>query len=292
MDIRQLETFISVCDLKSFSKAGDKLFITQPTVTNHIKNLEYELGVNLINRLGNTISITDAGSILYKYAKNVLDTIGTAKHELAVYEETIEGNLNIETSSIPLRFYLPKHISNFLKTHNNVTFNISSTDSINVINHLKNGRSDFGIVGYKTDDASVEFKKIFSDEIFYITSKDKLPNYRSYDSIELEEIKDIPLILRDSRSGTLRTVVNSIANYDPFFFRRETSVCDDNDSIIQIVKNGYGGSFVSGLLITNDTDLLVLRLKNISLARDFYLIYNKLKNLSPLAAAFEKFLLS
>lgn len=291
MDIRQLETFINVCDLKSFSKAGDKLFITQPTVTNHIKNLEYELGVNLINRLGNTISVTDAGSILYKYAKDVIDSIDYAKHSLQVYEGTIEGNLNIETSSIPLRYYLPKRIARFLESHDNVTFNISSSDSISVINHLKNGRSDFGIVGFKTDDTSIEFKKIFSDEIFYIVSKDKLPDYKSFDYIETSVIKNIPLILRDSKSGTLRTVVNQIASADPDFFKREFSVSDDNDSIIQIVRSGYGGSFVSGLLIENCKDLLMLRLKDIPLNRDFFLIYNKLKNLSPLASAFESYLL-
>ena len=186
---------------------------------------------------------------------------------------------------------MPKHIARFLESHDNVTFNISSSDSISVINHLKNGRSDFGIVGFKTDDTSIEFKKIFSDEIFYIVSKDKLPDYKSFDYIETSVIKNIPLILRDSKSGTLRTVVNQIASADPDFFKREFSVSDDNDSIIQIVRSGYGGSFVSGLLIENCKDLLMLRLKDIPLNRDFFLIYNKLKNLSPLASAFESYLL-
>lgn len=291
MDIRQLETFIYLCDYKSFSKAGEKLFITQPTVTNHIKNLENELGVNLVNRLGNSISITDAGSILYKYAKDVLDSINIAKHSIVMYEGTIEGNLNIETSSIPLRFYLPEKISGFMKLHDNVTFNISSSDSLSVISHVKNGRSDFGIVGFKSDDTSVEFTKIFSDEIFFVVSKDKLPDYRAFDYISTDDIKHIPLILRDSRSGTLRTVVNSITKVDQNFFKRETSVCDDNDSILRIVRSGYGGSFVSGLLINDASDLLLLRIKDVDLTRDFYLIYNKLKNLSPLASAFEAYLL-
>lgn len=66
MDIKQLETFIEVAKLKSFSKAANKLFITQPTVTNHIQNLEKELETVLINRMGKTISLTKAGELLYK----------------------------------------------------------------------------------------------------------------------------------------------------------------------------------------------------------------------------------
>ena len=207
------------------------------------------------------------------------------------YQFFICFDLNIETSSIPLRFYLPEKIAAFMNIHDNVTFNISSSDSLSVINHVKNGRSDFGIVGFKSDDTAVEFKKIFSDEIFFVVKKDKLPGYKPYDYVSLSDIKHIPLVLRDSRSGTLRTVVNAITRVDQNFFKREASICDDNDSILRIVKAGYGSSFISGLLINGNEDLLMLRLKDCDLIRDFYFIYNKLKNLSPLAAAFEAYLL-
>ena len=83
LDFRQLETFVEVAKLKSFSKAAEILFITQPTVTNHIQNLEKELGLILIDRYGKNISLTDAGHLLYTYAIDILNSCEMAKFDLA-----------------------------------------------------------------------------------------------------------------------------------------------------------------------------------------------------------------
>jgi len=94
MDFRQLETFIEVANLKSFSRAAEKLYITQPTVTNHIQNLEKELGTILINRSGKNISLTEAGDLLYKYAINIVNSCEMAKFDLAAHKGRIQGHLN------------------------------------------------------------------------------------------------------------------------------------------------------------------------------------------------------
>ncbi|MCI5675093.1 MAG: LysR family transcriptional regulator [Ezakiella sp.] len=292
MDIRQLETFIAVSDLKSFSRAGEKLFVTQPTVTNHIKNLENELGVFLVNRMGNAITLTDSGMILYKYARDVVDSINLAKHSIAIHEESIEGVINILSSSVPNCYYLPEKMAEFMKKYDKVIFNVSSNDSLNVINQIKNGKYDFGIVGFQTEENTLVYHKLFSDEIMYIVSKKYFPDLNNYDTIGLNEVLDIPMTLRDARSGTLRTVINQITKQSLHFFKRPFSVCDSNNAIIEIVKNGHGGSFISDLMCDRlGDDVLRLRFKNVDLHRDFYLVYNRLKNLSPVAAEFEKFLL-
>ena len=81
MDLRQLETFVEVCKYKSFSKAAEKLYITQPTVTSHIQNLENELGTILINRSGKNMTLTQAGSLLFKYAGDIINTCEMAKFD-------------------------------------------------------------------------------------------------------------------------------------------------------------------------------------------------------------------
>lgn len=72
--------------MKSFSKAAEKLYITQPTVTNHIQNLEKELGTLLINRMGKKISLTLAGSILYTNSLNIINSFEMTKFELEAFK--------------------------------------------------------------------------------------------------------------------------------------------------------------------------------------------------------------
>ena len=115
MDLRQLETFVEVASLKSFSKAARKLFLTQPTITNHIQNLEKELGTVVINRHGKTISLTEAGNVLCEYALNIINLRNTAYYKLSDYKGRIQGTLEISSSSIPKQYILPSILQSFIK---------------------------------------------------------------------------------------------------------------------------------------------------------------------------------
>src|SRR5690606_9094478 len=169
MDFRQLETFVEVAKLKSFSKAAEKLYITQPTVTNHIQNLEKELGTLLINRLGKTITLTHAGNILYSYAINILNTCDKAKFELATYKGKIQGHINIYSSSVPRNYLLPKIINSFLNIYPDVTFSIGHGDSKRVIRSILDGETDFGILGAKYSSNNLKYLNLMDDELILIT---------------------------------------------------------------------------------------------------------------------------
>ena len=136
MDLKQLETFVEVAKLKSFSKAADRLFITQPTVTNHIQNLEKELGSVLINRMGKTISLTKSGTLLYKNAMEILNAVEMTKFELDSFKGSIQGKLDIISSSVPRKYLLPGLIHNFLQKYPDVTFSISNNDSKDVVSKI------------------------------------------------------------------------------------------------------------------------------------------------------------
>lgn len=290
MDLKHLESFIYVADLHSFSKAADKLFVSQPTITAHIQNLEKELDCALLNRLGHTVTLTNAGEIFYRYAKDVVYTLGSAKLEISVSNSNIEGNVSILSSSVPKLFYLPDKISKFADTHPGITFNISGLDSMNVVNNVKNGKCDFGIVGFKFPDPTLLYTNIFFDEICYVIKKDKFPGYSNFDSIDYDDIKDIPLMLREPGSGTFKTFANAVTKSYPDIIKNNYSVFDSNELIINLVKKGYGGSFISSWFTDNKNDILKLRLKGTPIKRSFYLVRHKNKKLSPGAEAFYDFL--
>ena len=108
MEFRQIEAFVNAVKYKSFSKAADATFLTQPTISAHINNLENELGVTLVNRSGREITLTKQGKMFYPYAVDMLHTRSQALLSVQAKDGEMNGVLDIYSSSIPGQYYLPK----------------------------------------------------------------------------------------------------------------------------------------------------------------------------------------
>ena len=113
MDFKQLEVFVAVCKYESFSKAAKELFLTQPTVSSHIHNLEKELGTVLINRNNKNLTLTKSGEILYNHAILILNNCKKAVYDIKEYSGKIEGIIDIACSSIPESYIIPNFLNNF-----------------------------------------------------------------------------------------------------------------------------------------------------------------------------------
>jgi DNA-binding transcriptional LysR family regulator len=120
LDFRQIEAFIQVVKLKSFSKAADAVFLTQPTISTHINSLENELGVKLVDRSGKEIVPTKAGKIFYDYANSLLNVRDSAIHSLNEFSTKIEGKLEIAASTVPSQYLLPELMAAFLEHYKKV----------------------------------------------------------------------------------------------------------------------------------------------------------------------------
>ena len=105
MDLKQLEIFVAVAKYQSFSKAAKELFLTQPTISAHIQNLEKELGTILVNRNNKIITLTKPGEILFEHAIYILNNCKRAIYDIKEYEGKIEGAIDIACSSIQKLMY-------------------------------------------------------------------------------------------------------------------------------------------------------------------------------------------
>lgn len=295
MDFRQLETFVNVAKLKSFSKAAEKLYITQPTVTNHIQNLEKELGTLLINRMGKKISLTKAGTLLYKNALNILNSFEMTKFELDVFKGQIQGHLEIASSSVPRKHLLPKIMSGFLRKYPDVTFTILENDSKQVVNSIIDGDYDFGIVGARYGNSNLEYLKIMDDRLVLITPLDFRNDLNNFDTISVEEILKANFILREEGSGT-REVLQK------WFKGKGISIDDmkiiayieDSDCIKKLVSLGAGVSIISEKVISNEIQLnkvKALYIEDLNIEREFYFVYHKNRQLPPLGETFKDHIL-
>lgn len=295
MDIRQLETFIQVARLKSFSKAAEKLFITQPTVTNHIQNLEQELGTVLINRSGKNVSLTDAGTLFYKHAVNIINSCEMAKFDLSSYKGSIRGHLYIYSSSVPRKYILPKILSDFAKKYPHVKYSLSNMDSKDIIDSILGGDTDFGIVGAKFPSNKLEYIELVVDELLVITPNTKNFSKPNYSIIGIEELLKEKIIFREEGSGTRHVLLNELKNKG-INIDELNVVCyvEDTETIKELVSLGLGISFVSKRGIPEDIQLGKYKayyVEGLELKRKFYFVYHNKRQLSPLNEAFKSFVL-
>ena len=293
LDFRQLETFIQVVKLKSFSKAAHKLYLTQPTITSHIQNLENELGTILLNRSGKAISPTGAGDLLYKYALNIVNMRNMAQFDLGVYQGKIQGHLDISISSIPRHYILPALLKDFINKYPEVTFSITDYDSKNVFDSIIEGNTDFGIVGTYFNSPNLEYIELIDDELCVITPNNSDYPWDNFSELDPEFLLGEKIISREKGSGT-RTLVESqfAENNLDFEALKIIAYIDDTDAIKRFVELGVGISFTSKKAVKRELDMGLLKcfsIKGFELKRTFYFIYHKKRQLSPLSKTFKEF---
>ena len=245
MDVKQLEAFVTVAKYKSFSKAARELFLTQPTVSAHIQNLEKELDAVLFNRNNKCITLTKSGEILLENAISILNNCKKAIYDIKEYSGKIEGLIDIVSSSIPETYILPNFIKSFHDKYPDVKFSISHYDSQYAISEILNGRISFGFVGSKTSNPQIKSIDLISDELVLISPIDlNIDNDNGY--IDINELNKLNFIMRKEGSGTRNLTINilkehkfNINNLDILAY------VESNETIKEMVKIGLGVSFVS-----------------------------------------------
>lgn len=295
VDFKQLETFIEVVKLKSFSKAAQRLFLTQPTITSHIQNLENELDTVLLNRSGKCITPTDAGKLLYKHALNIINMRNTAEFDLGVYNGRIQGHLDISSSSVPRQYVLPHILKDFTSKYPDVTFSLTDNDSKKVAENIIDGITDFGIIGAKFYSSQLEYINLIEDRLYAIAPNNSKYPWKEYSVLDKDFLSNENLILREKGSGSRHLLEKEFKeNGIDIESLNIISYIEDTETIKKFVELGIGISFISERAIKHEMDLGILKpfaIKDLNLKRKFYFVYHKKRQLSPLSLAFKNFVI-
>ncbi|AOY76654.1 selenium metabolism-associated LysR family transcriptional regulator [Clostridium formicaceticum] len=292
MDFKQLESFVAIAKFKSFSKAADYLYLTQPTISSHIINLEKELKTTLINRTNKKISLTKAGEVLYDYAVNIINLKENAKFKLEEFKGKITGNIEIACSTIPEQYIIPDIICKFNKAYPDVTFNMFHYDSKQVVEGILHGEIDFGMVGAKIAHSQLKYSELTNDEIVLVT-----PCGEPYDSfaseINIENILQENFIFRERGSGTRALLETTLKKHKvDIDDLKIIAYIENTEAIKQCIRKGLGVSFLSKHAIEDEVKhhlLKAFKIKDMELDRNFYLVCHKYRSPSPLEDAFRKF---
>ncbi|TAH63939.1 MAG: LysR family transcriptional regulator [Gottschalkiaceae bacterium] len=295
MDFRQLETFIEVVNRKSFSKAAQKLYLTQPTITSHIQNLENELGTILLNRSGKNVTPTEAGSLLYRHALNIVNMRNMAQFDLGVYKGKVQGHLDISSSSIPKHYVLPYLLKKFTSKYPDVTFSLTDYDSEKVVEGIIDGITDFGIIGAKFNSPQLEYIDLIEDRLVAIVPNNKDYPWKEYEELPIDFLLNKKIILRESGSGTRILLQKKLLEKDlDLDSLNIVAYIEDIEAIKKFVELGVGISFISERAIKKEVSMGLLKpyyIKELDLKRKFYFVYHKKRQLSPLSQTFRDFVI-
>lgn len=294
MDFRQIEAFVSVFRLRNFSRAGKALFLTQPTISSHVNDLEIELGVKLFDRSSRDVIPTDAGNIFYQYAVNLLETRDSAIASLNQSTQ-IEGRLEIATSTIPGQYLLPKVMVDFQKTNPNIVFMIHQGDTRKVLRDILDKKYQVGIVGARLEEAKLNYEPLNRDRLVVIASK-KYMETRNMPCFEIGSLLQQKFILREKGSGTREEFETALRKkgIDPDLLKIVAEM-NSTEAIKHAVSEGLGVAVVSSLSIEDDLKAGAIQafpIDGLDLERRFYLVTYRNRPLSPNAAAFRELILS
>jgi len=294
MDLWQLNIFCKVIEEKSFSGAGKRIHLSQPTVSSHIRDLETHFGGRLVDRFAREALPTKAGEIVYEYAKKMIALRDEMETRIAEFHGSVRGTLAIGGSTIPGVHILPKIIGSFIETHPEVKISMIIGDTEEIVDAILSGRVELGIVGAKTRNARIFQEKLLDDEMRLIVPATH--NWANRKRVRLEMLGGEPFIARESGSGTLETLRRSLEKTG--FALEDLNIVAEMGStgaVIQGIKNGIGLSILSPIAVAEDIEagtLRALSITGLNLKRHFYLTRHKDRTASPLCNAFEKFLKS
>ena len=289
----RLKVFYTVAQRLSFTKAAAELFITQPAVTKHIKELEHHLNAQLFTRNGNSIVLTTAGKILAAYAERIFQTYTELENELAQLNNLEAGTLHIGASTTVAQTILPKLLAMFKQTYPAVAFTFTQGNTDMVTQLVLAGKIDIAIVEGAAHYPQIAYAPFAKDEIVLVTKANSQLAKKA--EISPKQLLNIPLILREAGSGTLDIIFNALsaAGINPKDLTVEISL-ESSIAIKQYLLYSETATFLSIQSVVSElkyNELTVIEIKGMEIFRTFQFIQLHGKN-SKLSDLFKRFCLA
>lgn len=295
MEFKQLEAFIAVLEQKSFSRAADMVYLSQPAISNQIASLERELGVQLFVRGPKEILPTKEGRILYRYACEILDKRCNAVQALQNIQNMVNGTVAIGAYTVAACHYLPQLIADFQKRHRQVSFRLYTCDSLRILQDLIDGKIEIGITGIYVTAQQCESLPLVCDRWVVITPNNARYRKMLPKKFPLSQITEERFICREPGSGTRKDVDQFLGQMGVKLGDLKTiAEVDDTESVIQLVAHGVGISVVSQRAaeqFTRFEQILTFDFDSIVPTRQIYLVRNQNLALSTPAQKFYNFAL-
>jgi DNA-binding transcriptional LysR family regulator len=275
IDLNKLETFVYIAELQSFTEAAKILHLSQPTLSHHIRMLEKDLGIDLFIRSASSgLSLSDAGRVLYPWARKLLRRSVELQDMMASFKNHIVGELRIACSTTAGKYILPQLAARFKQRFPGISVSILSCTSPLIIPNLLEGEANLGVISSEAIQPGMEIQEFFEDSIALIVHKSH--PWVHYQSIQPSDLIDEPLIIREVTSGTRRVMLEQLAKNDIKLEDLNIFMEMGNaEAIVATVAKGYGAAFVSRLSTAHELllgDVVEIPVEGMELRRTIYMV--------------------
>jgi DNA-binding transcriptional LysR family regulator len=289
MTIRQLEVFLAIARAQSFSRAAERIHLSQPTLSEHTRQLEAELGVPLFVRHSRSVTLTEAGRIFEDYATRLVTTLAAGKQAIAELDGLARGSLVVGASTTPGTYVLPSLIARFRKDYPGITVELHVANSRVVEQRVRNGEVDVAIIGgHMLGPTERCVAAGIVDELQLIVPPDHPVKAPSVSRARLARER---LLIREDGSATRQVTERALRRSGVMV--RPAMELDHTETIKRAVMAGLGIAFVSRYAIDDELRarrLRVLRVNGMKIRRHFHIIRDERRPLSASGQAFTAFL--
>jgi DNA-binding transcriptional LysR family regulator len=292
---RELEVFCKVVEMESFSKAAEAVYLVQASVSERVASLEKKIGIRLLDRLGRKVVPTAAGELLYKHAVLLLEMRQTAQSEIEKFLGLERGEISMGGSTIPGEYILPDLISRFSKKYPHLSVKLTIADSSKIEKQVLEGKLEIGVIGSKSRLPNLLCQQLWEDDLVLAVPAGHPWARRK--AVSLKELQAVPFILREEGSGTLKIIEAYLreSGAGGTGTLQVAARLGTSTAVKEGIKSGLGLSILSARAIDTEVKaglLKALKVNELTLSRNFFLVRNKLRIPSPSCQAMHDFLLS
>jgi len=287
--LRQLRTFKAVADMKSFSLAAQNLRLSQPSVSYQVKELEETLGQPLLDRLGRTVELTEAGSVLYAYARRALDVVDEATLVLEEMRGIKRGTLRVGASTTVGVYLLPAALGAFKKLHPGLVISLEIGTRAHVQEQVLRNELDLAVVGPALKDAELAVLPFMTDELVVVAPAGHLLAGKR--GLTLKDLSGEPFVMREAASGSRWSLEKAARKAGA----RLTVAMElgSNGAIKHAVESGLGLAVLSRYACALELSggrLVELDVRGFPIQRDWHIVHLRRRKLPSSVHAFIKFL--
>ena len=274
MDDFRLRVFITAAKTLNFTKCAEQLFISQPAVSKHIGELESRYKVQLFERSGSRLALTEAGRVMLEHAERIADGYRRLQYEMDLFTDRLGGELKVGASTTIAQYVLPQVLARFTARFPEVKVSLASGNSEQVEAALARHDTDLGLVESSARHPGFHYEPFIPDELVLIASTKG--RYGRCDQVTLAELQTVPLVLRESGSGTLEVISKYLAAADVRLASlRVVMQLGSTESIKSFVRNSDAMAIVSVASIVDELrsgELRIIDIEGCTIRREFFVL--------------------
>jgi len=270
----RLKVFYVVARRKNFTKAAEELFITQPAVSKHIHEIEAFYKTKLFERNGTKIKLTQAGTVLLKYAEELMNIYRNIDFDLSSLSKKVQGSFHIGASTTVAHYFLPVQLASFKRKFPEVKISMTSHNTEFIENLLSENKIDVAIVEGQSKRSYLKYTCLVKDKIVLCTNRNN--PYINKPAISIQDLLKLSLVVREPGSGSLEVLIACLKKNGISMSQLNIEIeLESTESIKAYLLNSNAVSFLSVHAISKELkngELKTVEVKGLDIERCFYFV--------------------